>query len=401
MIAMSAVLFATFIAMEMSKESLFEYAMSKRTVDDVKAYYAAEAGVQLALLRIHLYNKAKTQFGKALQEGGQGQMLDMLWQMPLPWPPVPPEDSDISRVDKENMQEAATESFMDSEFLATITDEGSKIDINGLASPLEVIRNGIRLQLKNIFQAKVREDRDFLNRNPRFNEDELINALADWVDDDEQSLSGGNESSYYRDITSSEVKLPPNRPFRTANELKMVYNINDEIFEMLRDRITVYGMQVINVNHASPDVLMSLSPLMTEKAVNEIITRRSDPQLGPFATVETFVQFAATVGVNIVAKGEGALPLTVSDVSNFRIQSVGRARAAQREIVAIVYDFDRVSKDIYELLKKQETDSSVGNQGAQAEDPNTPSQTGNPVTDTGTNPTTKQSPPRILYWSEI
>src|SRR6185312_3540621 len=76
------------IAVEVSYETSVGYIQSAQQVNRLKAYYAAESGVEISLFRILLYRKVLSQFGQQLQ--GQRGLLDEIWQLPFSWPPITP-----------------------------------------------------------------------------------------------------------------------------------------------------------------------------------------------------------------------------------------------------------------------------------------------------------------------
>ena len=74
------------IAMEIMYESSVEFQVSSQSINEVKASYAARAGAEISLLRLHIYKKAMAQFGSAIPNDKKS-MLDPIWQMPYAWPP--------------------------------------------------------------------------------------------------------------------------------------------------------------------------------------------------------------------------------------------------------------------------------------------------------------------------
>src|SRR5690349_15933091 len=95
--AITCILVISWIAMEVSYDSLVEYNVNVNSLNRLKAYYAARSGVELSLLRIKTYQQASSQFGKQL--GGNSEMLEQIWKMPFAWPVPMPEG--LSAVDKD------------------------------------------------------------------------------------------------------------------------------------------------------------------------------------------------------------------------------------------------------------------------------------------------------------
>ncbi|WP_374028854.1 general secretion pathway protein GspK [Bdellovibrio bacteriovorus] len=326
MVATAAIMLIMYFAMEVSYDSNVEYLVNSQGLNRVKAYYAAKSGMQLSLLRIKIYQQAQSKLGSTL---GNSPLLDEIWKFPFAWPlPIPDE---LSAIDKDNFQKAVKDSTMDASYIITIEDEGSKIDLNDLNSPSKVLRDATKNQLLNIFIQQIKDNEDFAKKyaNERF--EELVNSIADWMSDKRTSLNGGDKRARYNEMNQlAQVDYyPPNRSFRTLAELHMVPGMNDDFYELLAPRITIYGMKGINPNLASKDVLKSLDPAMTDEAVSEIIKRREDQnEGGPFKCdanggSQDFWNFVTSRGVRL--QGDpNLIPMVCDTVMSFKIRSTGR-----------------------------------------------------------------------------
>ena len=147
LIAIFAMTLLFFIAMEVSYDTQVNYVSSSQKLGRLKAYYASKAGVEISLLRILIYKKALRQFSGLMQ--GNTHMLDSIWQIPLTWPPVLPEEA--STIDKERLTENVQESSLKAQYLVTIENEGGKIDINDLGSDSQPLAESTYKQILQIF----------------------------------------------------------------------------------------------------------------------------------------------------------------------------------------------------------------------------------------------------------
>ena len=245
------------------------------------------------------------------------------------------------------------------QFVSSITAEGGKIDINDLGSPSENLRLKTKAQLLQRIQARVLNGDDrFAERYSNYNFEELINNIADWVDDGDESLNGGSEKAYYTDFRNEFI--PPNRPFKTMQELHMVSGMTDEIYEILAPQITLYGVKGINVNQAERDVLLSLfsnfPPETSDEIVTEIIKRRNDPELGgPFSDEKEFIGFlGGFIDPDAFNDEENKVPLFFGAELNFRINCIGVAGRMTREIEGVVYDASSVRTRLKDALLKDQ-----------------------------------------------
>ncbi len=352
MMAIFTVTMLMVIATEVVYETSVEFLVSSQKVNQLKAYYAAKAGIEISLLRIHIYQKAMAQFGDMLPTKS---MLDPIWQFPFAWPPPVPKEMSIA--DKDEIKTVVKKSAMQASYAVTIQSEGSKIDINDLASPSKTVREATRKQLKQLFDSKMENDEKFRNQFNGFDFDKLLNNIADWASEGKESLNGGDKKALYPDANNDFI--PPNEPFKTLQELHMVAGMTDAIYDILAPRITVFGIKGINVNYASKDVLMSLDPQITAPRADQIVMARNDPHRGPFKDLKDFEDYLATIGcpANMFSQGKESkdlnLPLLFDAEYNFRIVATGKSGKIFRDIVAITYDFDRVKARLADVMAKE------------------------------------------------
>lgn len=397
------------VSMDTLFETSVELQVSGQDINRVKAYYAAKSGVEISLLRIHIYKKAGAMLDQIPQQMRPPRsMLDPIWQFPFSWPPVVP--GETSAVDKDLIKDSVKKSFMQNQYLATIESEGSKIDINDLASPSKVVADATKEQLLQIFNSQMENNEKFSQRYRGYDFGKLLNNIADWVDYDKESRNGGDESALYSDRPRSDF-IPPNQPFKTLEELHLVDGMTDEFYDLLAPRITIYGIKGINVNTASKDVLMSLNSSITSEVADAIIERRNDANLGgPFKDTNDLVDFIQQKGVSGDPFREGKdkpekVPLFYDAEYNFRIRSQGIAGKVTRDITAVVYDFDQVKARLKKLSQPSTGNNAQGGQGGQNQQ-NQQNNGQNNSQNAGQN-TGNQQPakipnerPTIVYWNE-
>ncbi len=393
LMAVFTVVVIMYLVTEITYDTNVEYIVNANAVNRIKAYYAAKSGVELSLLRIKIFTKIQRQLGGSLPPA-QKKLLDMIWNFPFTWPPMIPDEA--SGVDKDMIKDKVKESKMDATYYASISDEGSKIDLNDLNSPSKALREVAKRMLNQIFENRIRNDEEWARQNRDFKYEEVVNNIIDWVDDDRQSLNGGDEKQLYSSLGAEE--LPPNRAYRTVEELRMVAGMTDQVYDMLKDRVTVYGMRAINPNYASSDVLKSLDPSMKDEVVAKIVKRRSDEKSGgPFKDAGEFWGFANGEGANVTEQNQKSIPLTFSDVINFKIRSVGEYANVSREIEAIVFDFNTVAGTIAAKTLADAKEAAGGTSGGQSGG----SDAGNPAKNSNkSNDPLPKGPPRIVYFIE-
>ena len=386
-----------FLAVEVAYDTNVEYMVASQQVNRLKAYYSAKAGVEMSLLRILIYKKAMSQFGDQLK--GNEAMLDPIWQMPFAWPPIFPDE--LSEIDKDLINGAVEKSTFDGQFVSTIASEGGKIDINDLGSDIESLREATRQQILTLFEGQRQNNEEFRDNNYGTDFGLLLNNIADWVDADDQSLNGGPENAEYQGLENTEF-IPPNTPFKTIEELNMVAGMTDEFYKILAPRVTVFGVKGVNVNYAPKEVLMAMAPTMTEEAVAEVLTRRSDPnQGGPFVDDNDFLGFLESQRVDTQPIRDSNLPLYYGTVFNFRITSTGVYANVTREIEAIVYDFDNLKERYIEIVNREEAEKNGGEENEnENENENAAGSGGGAGGNSNSKIKVPKGRPTVVYWKE-
>ena len=129
-----------------------------------------------------------------------------------------------------------------------ISDEGAKININK-------ITDETRASFVKVLTAYKLEE---------LTAEIITDSILDWLDEDELHHVNGAEKQYYD--TLPEPYEPKNGPFETIEELTLVRGITPEIFELLREHLTIYGSGKINVNFAPKEVLLYVTMITQEIA---------------------------------------------------------------------------------------------------------------------------------------
>ena len=152
---------------------------------------------------------------------------------------------------------------------AQIEDERGKLNLNDLAAETDLNARKVKvLRVKRLFEL--------LQINP-----DLVDAIVDWMDQDDTPEPVGAESLYYQSQRPSYKAA--NAPLETLLELRLVKGMTPDIIEKLSRVITVYpqgGGSKVNLNTAHPLVLQALDLRITQGMAAEIIQAR------PFKTIQ-------------------------------------------------------------------------------------------------------------------
>ena len=207
-----------------------------------------------------------------------------------------------------------SEGFFDNgSFKLAIQDEGGKIAINTLVSGTgynNLIRDLLlRLLTGPSFRLEQRKA------------EELIDAIKDWIDgDDEVTGSGGAEGAFYAGL--ERPYRSKNKPIDCIEELLMVKGVTRELFYGTRESaglvqcLTVFGDGKININTAPKPVLQALAVEMSDDEADWLDKYRRDGR-NNLADLGWYQKLPRASGLNVPA----ALIKVKSDT--FQITAVG------------------------------------------------------------------------------
>lgn len=179
---------------------------------------------------------------------------------------------------------------------AHIQDERGKLNLNDLAAT-----EGDKIQRKARVD-RVRRLFELLHINP-----DLVDALIDWTDQDDNPEPAGAETLHYQ--SQRPAYLPANAPIQTLGDLKLIKGFTPDIIDRLSRYVTVYpteGGAPVNINTADPLVIQALDPDITQTMATEIVHGR------PFKTKEELSRIGSFVDIGAKLRASG----TVYDVKS-------------------------------------------------------------------------------------
>jgi general secretion pathway protein K len=222
------------LILEFDAEARREYRDAAAFRDNFKATVLARAAVQAAR------GVLQQDFFKDKQAGQFFDSLTDLWALPI-----------------------KNYAIGDGLLTAQIEDERGKLNLNDLAAGGDPTARKIKvLRFKRLFEL--------LQVNP-----DLVDAIVDWVDQDEVPEAAGAESLYYQTLRPSYRAA--NAPLQTLLELRLIKGITPDIIAKLSKVVTVFpqeGESRVNLNTADPLVLQALDPDITPSMAAAIIQAR-------------------------------------------------------------------------------------------------------------------------------
>jgi len=223
------------------------------------------------------------------------------------------------------LSQQSTSLFTDGYFIANIEDEAGKVPLNKLVNGTE-------------YNPVIKEVLIRLLTQPEFKLDErkateIVDAIKDWIDGDEEVTGYGAESSYYSSLDPSyEAK---NAPLDCIEELLMVKGVTKEIFYGTKEKAGLVGYVTadsdgtININTAPKMVLRSLSAAMNAELADRMDEYRRD-EGNDLSSSQWYKQVSGMSGVEIPTG------LITIRSNYFKILSTGKTKNMSQSIIGVV-----------------------------------------------------------------
>ena len=215
------------------------------------------------------------------------------------------------------------------EVFGSIEDLQGRFNINNLITQDGVIDEESLEQFRRLLNA--------LALDPRF-----AGIAADWLDSDlDASFPDGAEDPIYTSMIPAYRS--PNQPLTSISELAALEGMDKATFDVLKHHIVALPNRTnINVNTATPAVLLSLDEEMTPSDVEGLVSERES---GGFSDIQT--TFASLVTPDVLNKLDESssyfqLKVVVRiDTVRITLYSV-LLRGAQGEITPIIRSFGTI-----------------------------------------------------------
>ncbi|MFH1189729.1 MAG: hypothetical protein V1682_03480 [Candidatus Omnitrophota bacterium] len=283
--------------------------LSAKLLGKAKMYYLARAGVERAILEIE--NDATSDYDSLYDSWSSNEKA---------FKGAPLGDGTFSAV-KPPAAEGSGEEY-------GLTDEESKININ--KAPQNV--------LKNLFEKDAGLSADDAGA--------IADSMLDWVDRDDSIHKDGKEKSYYEFL--SEPYPCKNGYFESPEELMLVAGVTREIFDKVKDIITIYGSGTVNVNTAGARVLtaIGLSGETSAKIINfregvgsDNADEKKANVFTDASTIASVLKESGAIAGDEAGQIAGAAGMIGVKSDNFRGTIKGSwGRAGRAQDITFVYD---------------------------------------------------------------
>ena len=165
--------------------------------------------------------------------------------------------------------------FEEGRFEVRVKDHAGRIPINKLVDKTGKVVKKQRELLERFFSA------DEFDLEPE-DVGDILDALTDWLDPDNEVTKFGAEDSFYQSL--EEPYACKNGPIEFLDELLLVKGITRELFygdgerQGISSYLTPHGQGLININTAEPLVLRSLSKNIDQEIVEEMVAYRENEE---------------------------------------------------------------------------------------------------------------------------
>lgn len=216
--------------------------------------------------------------------------------------------------------------FTNGYFMVKIEDEKGKIPLNKL-----VAGDTVNADIKDMLLRLLGEPEFELGERKAA---EIVDAIIDWIDANNDVTGMGAESSYYASLTKPYAAK--NAPLDCIEELLMIRGITNELFAGTKDKpglrqlVTIYGTGAININTAPKMVLRSLSSDITAEAADKIDAYRRNKS----SDLSSADWYNRVPGVGNVTIKTGLVDVTKSNY--FKIYSTGVADKMQQSVAGVI-----------------------------------------------------------------
>lgn len=104
--------------------------------------------------------------------------------------------------------------------------------------------------------------------------DKMAGSLVDWRQYGETEIEGFFSDEFYENLEFPYKEKK--KDYETLDEIRLVKGITEQVFERLRDYVTVYGSGEVNINTASWPVLVALGFTEEQAGIIEGMRRGAD-----------------------------------------------------------------------------------------------------------------------------
>lgn len=372
-IVLSAIVILSATVAQFSYSVRVNIAITGHVERETQAYFAARSGVMVALFVLEakeVVDSIVKQYGSVINASNT-QNIE-IWRAVAPLcDSLSSSKFNLFGIDLVNMEGVAGTGMPEGQaFTCGLELEDGKINLNRITTLQD--KQAIYSELRGLFYRYFTSD--LFDENERL-VDEVIAAIIDWADADDnktqveqgivqESTGGAGEGGGRYSKYGYKVK---NAKYDSIEELRYVDGIDDGHYCILKDRVTVYDTEKLNVNTADLETIKGLvCSNLTDKGMfycnpqyrsQGLITPidiigeylemcrqvRNQMFMPPFTSPQSFVDFFTRIQV-MPQLGLGTLPLDKAALQKrvgvrgkvWRVTATGRSGNVTKEITVVL-----------------------------------------------------------------
>ena len=302
-------------------------------LDQLQAHYLAKTGFKLSLLRLKAYQQVKSvtaSLGSGASSMIPKRALDQIWAFPFFFP-IPDTLPGLLPSERDAIKKFAAESGLEGKFSSTITSEGSKYNLNALLSQYAApapspspsasssvtpspspstssspsteespspspsqspgsssafdagaARQSLSDYITSIIETQFQSDPDFADEYRDFRMDDFMDNLIAWID-----------RSYEKRNSSVRETFPAKgAPLYSISELRLVWPIDDALYDLIAPNLTASATPGININTMNEATFRALVSGVTDEEVKAFFEYRDNPEADQaFKAIADFTKY--------------------------------------------------------------------------------------------------------------
>ncbi len=334
--------------------SYIDYKLALNARDELQAEYNALSALRMRALLLKQSRKLKSAIDAlsgavGLDKNAMPPISQIIEMIPIECGIM----SAITReagVDPADAKEGDND-FFSGECIATATSEHSKISINMLANRSNKKSQEIRLLLLGLLSDPkyLRNfEEDDLNGVHAESPAELVGAIADWIDgdDNQTGTTASDEERLYGPPLRDNYR-PKNAPFDSLAELQLVHGVDDELYKLIASNVSIYTdstkielstAPLERIFNVGLPAIMNKGALIPQGALVPLLASLRDLKLAfgqiTVATLKTLIQ-AQGLDAYFNTAALGTVFTDRSSPSWYTIEAQGRVGNVSRRIKAV------------------------------------------------------------------
>lgn len=294
----TAVAILSFILADFTFETKLNKIRVENQVDRFQAKLNAEAGIKFALAKLLIYKEAwntledNESLKKTISPSDAEKVVTQPFVYPIPLPKRANiiQKNAVAEFEKNNLLKGGLSvvmmpitGFLNPNNLKVVKDDDAEEDEDDRSSrdededgtnlkPYQFMEKTFIETLQDVFKSKIESDEQFAFKYSNTNIEQLVKELKYYVNNP-RDYNEPEKADIEKIYVEKDIK-PKHAALESIDELYMLAGWDDELVNLLKDRMSVHQVSVINVNEMTLNQLKVLFPTMTPFQLEEFFKYR-------------------------------------------------------------------------------------------------------------------------------